>query len=57
VPRAQGGLTRWENIVMACYACNGRKGSRAPSQVGMKLLKQPARPQWLPVVAFNIDPH
>lgn len=56
VPRAQGGTTCWENIVMACYACNGCKGARAPSQVGLKLRKQPKRPQWLPVVAFKIDP-
>lgn len=57
VPRAQGGKTCWENIVMACYPCNGRKGHRAPAQVGMRLLKQPVRPQWLPVVAFRIDPN
>ena len=56
IPRAQGGKTCWENIVMACYPCNGRKGHRAPGQVGMKLLKQPTRPQWLPVIAFRIDP-
>jgi 5-methylcytosine-specific restriction endonuclease McrA len=27
VPRAQGGATRWDNIVTACVPCNGRKGS------------------------------
>jgi 5-methylcytosine-specific restriction endonuclease McrA len=56
VPRAFGGLTNWENIVMACFPCNGRKGHRSPSQIGMKLLKQPVRPSWLPVVAFKVDP-
>jgi 5-methylcytosine-specific restriction endonuclease McrA len=56
VPRAQGGLTCWENIVMACYACNGRKGARAPSEAGLRLRKHPKRPEWLPVVAFKIDP-
>jgi hypothetical protein len=55
IPRAQGGRTCWENIVMACYPCNGRKGHRAPAQVGMRLLKTPVRPQWLPFVAFRID--
>ncbi|HKP55770.1 MAG TPA: HNH endonuclease [Polyangiales bacterium] len=56
IPRAQGGKTCWENIVMACYTCNGRKGHRTPAQVGLRLLRQPVRPRWLPVVAFRIDP-
>jgi 5-methylcytosine-specific restriction endonuclease McrA len=56
VPRCQGGTTRWENIVMACYACNGRKGHRTPAQAGMRLGKLPVRPTWLPVIAFRIDP-
>jgi len=41
VPRAQGGATCWENIVMACCACNGHKGHMSPAQVGMKLRKHP----------------
>ncbi|MDD9940859.1 MAG: HNH endonuclease [Myxococcales bacterium] len=56
VPRCQGGKTRWENIVMACRPCNGRKGHRSPAQARMPLRKQPAKPKWLPVVAFRIDP-
>jgi 5-methylcytosine-specific restriction endonuclease McrA len=55
VPRSQGGKTRWENIVMACYDCNGRKGDRTPTQAGMRIDKLPVKPQWLPVVAFRID--
>jgi 5-methylcytosine-specific restriction endonuclease McrA len=56
IPRAQGGTTCWENIVMACYPCNGRKGCRSPEKMGMRLLERPVRPQWLPLVAFRIDP-
>jgi 5-methylcytosine-specific restriction endonuclease McrA len=56
VPRAQGGKTRWENIVMACCACNGRKGGRTPAQAGMPLRKQPVKPAWLPLIAFRVDP-
>lgn len=56
VPRALGGRTAWENIVMACLPCNGRKGRKRPEQAGMRLLKQPVRPTWLPVIAFRIDP-
>jgi len=56
VPRARGGRTCWENIVMACYRCNALKGDRTLHDAGMKLLKAPVRPSWLPVIAFRVDP-
>jgi 5-methylcytosine-specific restriction endonuclease McrA len=56
VPRSQGGRTTWENIVMACYGCNERKGDRTPQKAGMQLRKQPVKPSWLPVIAFRVDP-
>ena len=52
VPRAQGGRTVWENIVMACVACNATKADRTPEQAGMSLRKRPERPAWLPI--FNM---
>jgi 5-methylcytosine-specific restriction endonuclease McrA len=48
VPRAQGGKTCWENIVVACMTCNQRKAGRTPQQAGMKLLSMPVRPKSLP---------
>jgi 5-methylcytosine-specific restriction endonuclease McrA len=48
VPRAQGGRTIWENIVMACVECNRAKGNRTPAQAEMRLVRQPARPAWVP---------
>ncbi len=48
VPKAQGGRTRWENIVVACIGCNQRKGNRTPRQAGMRLRSKPARPKYLP---------
>lgn len=56
VPRSLGGRTHWENIVMACRPCNGRKGRQTPEQAGMRLRKVPIRPKWLPLLAFRIDP-
>ncbi len=56
VPRSQGGRTTWENIVMACYACNAAKRDRTPRRAGMRLRKQPVKPKWLPAVAFRMDP-
>lgn len=49
VPRVRGGKTAWENIVTSCYACNLRKGSRTPHEVGMKLLRKPFKPTSLPL--------
>jgi 5-methylcytosine-specific restriction endonuclease McrA len=44
-PRCQGGLTTWENIVVACTDCNARKAGRTPQEAGMKLLRKPVRPK------------
>lgn len=41
IPRAQGGLDVWENLVTCCQPCNGRKADRTPEQAGMVLLNRP----------------
>jgi 5-methylcytosine-specific restriction endonuclease McrA len=46
VPRCQGGLTTWENIVVACTDCNSRKAGRTPDEANMKLLRKPFRPKF-----------
>jgi 5-methylcytosine-specific restriction endonuclease McrA len=51
VPRAQGGTSTWTNCVLACVACNKRKADRTPDQAGMRLRKQPIRPNWKPLYA------
>lgn len=48
LPRAQSGLTRWENVVIACVTCNQKKGNRTPEQARMKLLSIPVKPAHLP---------
>jgi len=47
-PRAKGGQTRWENIVISCVPCNQKKGGRTPEQAGMRLLSAPVKPKKLP---------
>lgn len=42
VPRVRGGLTRWENIVAACYVCNTIKGHKQH----MKPRTKPIRPDY-----------
>jgi 5-methylcytosine-specific restriction endonuclease McrA len=50
-PRVQGGRTEWSNIATACDVCNRKKGGRTPEQAGMRLLRAPRRPKWLPMTA------
>jgi len=47
-PRALGGKTTWENIVICCIDCNQRKGGKTPEQAGMKLRSVPVKPKRLP---------
>ncbi len=49
VPRSQGGLSTWENCVLACVRCNHAKADRTPPQAKLKLRKAPVRPDWNPV--------
>lgn len=54
IPRAQGGITNWENIVIACVPCNQKKGGRTPEQAKMKLVTKPVRPKKLSDVAWRL---
>jgi 5-methylcytosine-specific restriction endonuclease McrA len=47
VPRAQGGRTTWDNIVIACVGCNQKKGGRTPTQAKMALRSNPQKPHKL----------
>jgi 5-methylcytosine-specific restriction endonuclease McrA len=51
IPRSHGGVSSWENCVLACVACNKRKADRTPEQARMRLHKQPLRPNWKPLYA------
>lgn len=53
LPRAQGGVSSWENCVLACVACNARKANRTPEQAHMRLRKRPTRPDWKPMYAYS----
>lgn len=54
VPRSQGGKTEWLNVTSACSSCNHRKGGRTPAQAGMRLLRQPTRPNWIPAITLRL---
>ncbi len=40
VPRKNGGVTSWENVVAACSSCNLKKGARSLKQSGLTLRKR-----------------
>lgn len=37
IPISQGGENTYENVVVACRGCNGKKGARTPKEAGMFL--------------------
>lgn len=45
-PKAKGGKTTWENIVLACVKCNSYKAARTPEEAGMQLRTIPAKPKY-----------
>lgn len=47
-PISKGGKTNWTNIVTACKACNVKKADLTPEQAGLRLIKAPVRPNWMP---------
>ncbi|HSR13268.1 MAG TPA: HNH endonuclease [Thermodesulfobacteriota bacterium] len=55
VPRSQGGISTWENVVCSCQKCNRQKGGRTPAQARMKLITPPRRPAWTP--PLNVSLH
>lgn len=54
IPRSQGGLTTWENIVCACVDCNVRKGGRTPKQANVSLIRKPEKPKRSPVLNYKL---
>jgi 5-methylcytosine-specific restriction endonuclease McrA len=54
VPRSLGGKTAWENVVVACQACNVRKGNRRLDETDMRLIRKVKPPPF--VVFLNFPP-
>lgn len=48
IPRAQGGITQWNNLVTACKPCNAKKDDKTPDEAEMPLIyAKPHRPSFL----------
>ena len=54
IPRSRGGYDSWDNLVLACMACNVRKANRTPEEARMPLIKKPGKPAWLPQFGTRI---
>ncbi|MBW2095091.1 MAG: HNH endonuclease [Deltaproteobacteria bacterium] len=57
LPRSRGGKTEWSNIVTCCVECNRRKGGLTPAEAGMRLIRKPSRPKWVPALRITIGVH
>lgn len=55
LPRSRGGVTDWDNVVVACRTCNQKKGNRTPKEAQMQILRPPHRPRYV-ALAFLGEP-
>lgn len=46
MPKSRGGKTTWTNVVVACKPCNLKKGNYTLTEVDMKLLVKPYKPDF-----------
>jgi len=46
LPRCRGGKSSWDNCVVACFRCNGRKADQTPEEAGMYMSSRPRKPSW-----------
>ncbi len=54
IPQSRGGADTWENLVLACLACNVRKADRTPEEAHMPLIRRPVKPSWMPQLGSRI---
>lgn len=47
IPKAKGGLTRWDNVVACCKQCNNKKGKMTSWEAGMTLIRKPSAPNYI----------
>ncbi len=53
LPKRHGGRMSWENLVACCRRCNTKKGDKMLHSTGMKLLRQPRRPRYVPYISLT----
>ena len=53
VPKRHGGGMHWDNLVACCRRCNTKKGDKMLPQTGMRLMRNPRRPRYVPYIALT----
>jgi len=43
----------WENQVCACKTCNAIKGNKLPEECGLKLIRKPTEPKYMPYLVIS----
>lgn len=58
VPRCRGGEDSWQNLCLACSACNSLKGHKSLEQSGLRLARRPRPPlpKVIEIVQKSTDP-
>lgn len=52
VPESRGGKNTWENLVYACKEVNTKKGNKLNKEAGLKLLREPRKPE--PIYRYKL---
>ena len=53
IPKRHGGKGTWENLVCCCRKCNMKKSDKLAHQIGMKLIRPPRRPRYVPYISLT----
>lgn len=52
VPKCRGGEYEWSNLVTCCLKCNNKKGDQLPHEAGLRLIRTPRRPRYIPYISL-----
>jgi len=55
IPKSRGGGEAWDNLVLACFECNAKKRNKSHEEMGMKLIRKPKKPRWMPHVGLGLS--
>ena len=57
LPRSRGGKTSWDNCVLTHKEVNAKKADRTPEEAGLKLIKKPVAPKYMPSSHYIKNKH
>jgi 5-methylcytosine-specific restriction endonuclease McrA len=57
IPRSRGGKTDWSNCVLTSREINAKKADKTPEEAGLKLIKPPIIPRYMPSTLYIKNKH